>query len=194
MQKKILKDCEATICSNKHYMIQCSSLGPCQLCYLSAAGQAVSWFQCPATLQPGSWADYQYCWLPAGGSAGSERADTTLGISVKRNHLYGDLWWPFAQRLIIYKWKSHRAGGGTCLTLHTFELVLRPSVAVPCCSGDAEPDLGWWRDRPESLSSLERKTCGRKSITISHHMLRQVYDEVRIPPWMSCDPLQENTG
>lgn len=103
MQKKILKDCEAAICCNKHHMIRCSSSGPCRLCYLSAAGQAVSWFQCPATLQPGSWADYQYCWLPAGGSAGSEGADTTLGISVRQNHLYRDLWWPFAQRLIIYK-------------------------------------------------------------------------------------------
>lgn len=38
----------------------------------------------------------------------------------------------------------------------TFELVLRPSVAAPCC------DLGWWRHRPGSLSSLERNTWGRK--------------------------------
>lgn len=83
-------------------MIQCSSSGPCRLCYLSVAGQAVSWFQCPVTLQPGSWADYQYCWLPAGGSARSEGADTTLGISVKQKHLYRDLWWSFAQRLISY--------------------------------------------------------------------------------------------
>lgn len=99
-EKKILKDCEATIYCNKHY--KCSSSRSCRPSYLSAAGQAVSWLQCPAMLQPGSWADFQYCWLPAGGSAGSVGADTTLGITVRQNHLYGDLWRPFAHRLIIY--------------------------------------------------------------------------------------------
>lgn len=30
----------------------------------------------------------------------------------------------------------------TATSLRTFELMLRPSVAAPCCRGDAEPDLG----------------------------------------------------
>lgn len=52
--------------------------------YLFAAEPAVSWSRCPAGLQPGSWADCQCCWPPAGGSAGSEGADTMLGINVEQ--------------------------------------------------------------------------------------------------------------
>lgn len=53
------------------------------------------------------------------------------------------------------------------LLIRTFELEFRPSVAAPCGSGDAELDRGWWGERPGSLSSLDRKTCGRNERVVS---------------------------
>lgn len=118
------------------------------LSYLSAAERAVSWSRCPAELQPGSWAGCRCCWPSAGGSAGGQ-------MEHRHNVTNGFIWG--CQNLDFLDLLSRN-------NLRTFELALRPSVAAPCCRGDAEPDLCWWGDRPGSLSSLERNTWARKSM------------------------------
>lgn len=84
------------------------SSGADQVSYLSAAERAVSWSQCPAGLQPGSWADCLCCWPPAGGSAGSRGAENILGINVKNRFTWGDeaghITTPVEKEQQVYLW------------------------------------------------------------------------------------------